>query len=385
MAVTPGFLGIDEPTTIDKRADTNVVTRAATTVHREVVSIGSADDATPESIAKVDSTGSLRTVSTDAAGTNQQAITAAGDAKITLDGEGVVGTHSDGDANPTDKVATIPAKVFASTPVLVDGTITPLYVDTSGRLSVRLDASSAGLATQSTLLLVATQQTDKTQWTKIADGVGGAGVAGVTLQNRLRVAVEANSATTSVTGTNVDDSAGGNLRVGTSPARANAAAPTWTEGNMVPLSVSLAGALRDDPIDRAARDMGKIDIVSLDQYTPVSGRLPVDGSGVTLTVAIAGSSTSTAPAQTSVGTAAVSLLASNASRKRAIVQNTGTTVIKIALSSTDPTQTAYHIALAPGSAADDGKGGVLIEEKWTGQIKAISSLAGGTVVVTELT
>ena len=89
MAVTPGFLGIDEPAVIDKRADTNVVTRAATVVHREVVSIGSADDATPESIAKVDSTGSLRTVSTDAAGTNQQAITAAGDAKITLDGETV--------------------------------------------------------------------------------------------------------------------------------------------------------------------------------------------------------------------------------------------------------------------------------------------------------
>jgi len=89
VAVTPGFLGIDEPAVIDKRADTNVVTRAATVVHREVVSIGSADDATPESIAKVDSTGSLRTVSTDAAGTNQQAITAAGDAKITLDGETV--------------------------------------------------------------------------------------------------------------------------------------------------------------------------------------------------------------------------------------------------------------------------------------------------------
>jgi hypothetical protein len=89
VAVTPGFLGIDEPATIDKRADTNTMTRAATTVHREVVSIGSADDATPESIAKVDATGSLRTVPTDAAGTNQQAITAAGDAKVTLDGEEV--------------------------------------------------------------------------------------------------------------------------------------------------------------------------------------------------------------------------------------------------------------------------------------------------------
>jgi hypothetical protein len=35
-----------------------------------------------------------------------------------------------------------------------------------------------------------------------------------------------------------------------------------------------------DVTDRAARDLGKVDIASLDQYTPVSGRLPVDGSGV---------------------------------------------------------------------------------------------------------
>lgn len=41
------------------------------------------------------------------------------------------------------------------------------------------------------------------------------------------------------------------------------------------------GWQRVDVGDRAARDMGKIDVASLDQYTPVSGRLPVDGSGVT--------------------------------------------------------------------------------------------------------
>lgn len=122
MAVTPGFLGIDEPAAIDKRADTNVMTRAATVVHREVVSIGSPDDATPESIAKVDSTGSLRTVSTDAAGTNQQAITAAGDAKITLDGEAVVlgaGAANIGDVD----VLTQPARSHTTDSIRIgDGT-----------------------------------------------------------------------------------------------------------------------------------------------------------------------------------------------------------------------------------------------------------------------
>jgi len=118
MAVTPGFLGIDEPSTIDKRADTNVVTRAATVVHREVVSIGSADDATPESITKVDATGSMRTVSTDAAGTNQQAITAAGDAKVTLDGEAVTISGTVPVSGPLTDAE------LRATPVPVSGTVT---------------------------------------------------------------------------------------------------------------------------------------------------------------------------------------------------------------------------------------------------------------------
>lgn len=35
-----------------------------------------------------------------------------------------------------------------------------------------------------------------------------------------------------------------------------------------------------DVTDEPTRDLGKVDVASLDQYTPVSGRLPVDGSGV---------------------------------------------------------------------------------------------------------
>ena len=56
--------------------------------------------------------------------------------------------------------------------------------------------------------------------------------------------------------------------------------------------VSIAATVDVNVTDRAARDLGKVDIASLDQYTPVSGRLPVDGSGVTQpvsgTVAVTG-------------------------------------------------------------------------------------------------
>ena len=45
--------------------------------------------------------------------------------------------------------------------------------------------------------------------------------------------------------------------------------------------VSIAATVQVDVADEATRDLGKVDIASLDQYTPVTGRLPVDGSGVT--------------------------------------------------------------------------------------------------------
>lgn len=145
--------------------------------------------------------------------------------------------------------------------------------------------------------------------------------------------------------------------------------------------ISTALPVFTDPIDRPLRDMGKVDIAAFDAALPAGANNIGDVDVVSLPT----SSTTTAPAQSAVGTVAGQLLASNASRKRAMMQNTGTTVIKIALGATDPTQTAYHVALAPGAATDDGKGGVYIDEMWTGRIAAISSAAGGTVVVTELT
>lgn len=100
------------------------------------------------------------------------------------------------------------------------------------------------------------------------------------------------------------------------------------------------------------------------------------------------SNTSSVPAQQTIGTTSVQVIAANASRKGLSIQNTGTTVLKLGLGQT-PTQTAYHIALRAGGAADDGSSerwdGTISGVVWTGAVNAISPSAGGTVVVTELT
>jgi len=95
------------------------------------------------------------------------------------------------------------------------------------------------------------------------------------------------------------------------------------------------------------------------------------------------SQVATAPAQTAVGTTEGQIVPANATRGQVIIQNTGTTVIKIALGAA-ATQTAYHVSLQAASAADDGSGGVFISDFWKGAIRAISSAAGGTCVVTEI-
>lgn len=90
----------------------------------------------------------------------------------------------------------------------------------------------------------------------------------------------------------------------------------------------------------------------------------------------------TATRQT-VSTTSGTILASNTARKKLYIQNVGITTIYIAFAQT-PTASVYHIALAKCStAANDGTGGTLVEDQFTGAINAISSATGGAVVVTE--
>ena len=100
------------------------------------------------------------------------------------------------------------------------------------------------------------------------------------------------------------------------------------------------------------------------------------------------SSTASAPAQQAVGVVAGSILAANASRKGCAVQNTGTSRIYLGLGA-NPTTSNYHIALPAGGSANDGSSerwdGTISGVRWLGAVNAISSAAGGTVVVTELT
>lgn len=91
------------------------------------------------------------------------------------------------------------------------------------------------------------------------------------------------------------------------------------------------------------------------------------------------------PAQTSVGAGAGQILASNAARKAFIIQNTGTTKLYLVYGSSTPTTTVYHWALPACTAANDGTGGLLNEDAWTGAVQAIGSAVGGTCVITELT
>lgn len=53
------------------------------------------------------------------------------------------------------------------------------------------------------------------------------------------------------------------------------------DGVATALTADNTNGILSNPSDRALRDNGKVDVAALDQYTPVSGRLPVDGSGVT--------------------------------------------------------------------------------------------------------
>lgn len=106
-------------------------------------------------------------------------------------------------------------------------------------------------------------------------------------------------------------------------------------------------------------------------------------SGVKLLMDPAPLASASVPAQTGIGTNAARVLAANPRRKRLVIQNTGTTVIKLSFGSTDPTATVYHVALRVCTGADDGSGGSISVDGYTGEVRALSSGSGGTFVITE--
>lgn len=85
-----------------------------------------------------------------------------------------------------------------------------------------------------------------------------------------------------------------------------------------------------------------------------------------------------------IGVSSSAVVNTNAARKEVTIINTGTTIIYLGLGQT-PTTTAYHIALVKCTAPNDGTGGTWTSDMWKGAVNAISSGAGGTVNLTELT
>lgn len=139
-----------------------------------------------------------------------------------------------------------------------------------------------------------------------------------------------------------------------------------------------------DLSDRAARDVGKIDVASLDQYTPVSGRLPVDAVGTVTAnqgappwrVVSKEDLAPAAPTFATVGVASAQAVAANGSRKGLLLVNTSNN----------------RVSLGFGAAAVLDSGitlypmGVFFMEEHdfdTGAVNAIASAAGSNLAIQE--
>lgn len=90
------------------------------------------------------------------------------------------------------------------------------------------------------------------------------------------------------------------------------------------------------------------------------------------------------PAQTAIEGEASTLVVEDRGRRGLIIQNTGTTIIYLVLGDETPTTSVYHIALRACTSSNDGNGGIYNDDAWVGNVQAIGSAPGGTVVITEI-
>lgn len=97
------------------------------------------------------------------------------------------------------------------------------------------------------------------------------------------------------------------------------------------------------------------------------------------------SNTSSAVAQTTLGTTNAQALAANSGRKGFTVQNCGLTVIKITLGAAAATQANYTFSLPACGNQNDGSSPIYSNFLWTGAVQWISSAAGGLVTIAEFT
>jgi hypothetical protein len=90
------------------------------------------------------------------------------------------------------------------------------------------------------------------------------------------------------------------------------------------------------------------------------------------------------PNPISVGTSVLQIALANRTRKEMILVNVGTATIYVGFGF-NPTPTNYSIFLQPCSAANDGTGGIMIDEAWKGTVFVLAAGAsGGLVNFTEI-
>lgn len=164
---------------------------------------------------------------------------------------------------------------------------------------------------------------------------------------------------------------------------------TVSIGTVEVLGVALAGGVDNVPTEAggsAVTQGGPFD-VRLIASTPTIGTVNIGQADVRLIVSTATAATVTTVNQksatppaintVSLGTFASPTFAANATRKSFWVQNVGTSVVYLGLGAT-PSATAYHFALASGTLAHSGNGGIYFDSEWVGTVTAIASAATGT-------
>lgn len=158
------------------------------------------------------------------------------------------------------------------------------------------------------------------------------------------------------------------------PARANAAAPTWTEGNQVPFSVDLAGNARTAIASWFGSTAPTVGQKTMANSIPVV--FASDQAPLTVQKTTAGNS-----ALTSVDASAssVTVLAANPNRLGAVITNASTATLYLKFGSS-ASATSWTFKLSPDA--------VLIINStllYTGVLDGAWSAANGKAYVTELT
>lgn len=283
---------------------------------------------------------------------------------------------------PTSDAVFVAGAVTTAAPTYTTGQMSALSLDTLGNLRTLSSQGLAGTLAQS-------------WFTRISDGTNGpaavkaASTAAATTDPALVVAISPNN-TIATTNTSVSNVAA------TPPAQATyagasvtTAAPTYTTGQMDPLSLTTAGLLRIDgvypvnattPTSDATFVAGAVTTGSPTYTTGQMSALSLDTSG---NLRVAGSfivDKSSTGTMTSVAASAssVTVLASNAARVGAAIYNDSANILYLALSASTASQTAFSIRIMPNSYYD-------LPVDYTGQINGIWNGNVGSARVTEFT